>query len=142
MGYRLGFIHLDDAESITEVSERVKEYIKNRKLDKGQWAQGRGWDDQNLKERRYPTRHDLDAVSPDNPVALTRICGHMITLNTYALKACGITKSTPNPPGGVIDKDSNGEPTGVLRDARGLVTPHIPPPHMRRFDRVSATLRL
>ena len=128
MGYRLGSIQLDDAESIIEISERVKKYIKNRKLIRGAWAQGRGWDDQNLKEKRYPTLHDLDVVSPDNPVALTRICGHMIILNTCALKACGITKSTHNPPGGVIDKDSYGEPTGVLRDARGIVTPHIPPP--------------
>jgi predicted amidohydrolase YtcJ len=128
MGYRLGHLQLDDAESIGDIVGRLGEYIRARRLPKGKWAQGRGWDDQNLAERRYPDRHDLDEASPDNPTALTRICGHMIVLNSRALEACGITKDTPNPPGGVIDKDAGGEPTGVLRDARGIVTPHIPPP--------------
>jgi len=128
MGYRLGHLQLDDAESIGDIVRRLGEYIRARRLPKGKWAQGRGWDDQNLVERRYPDRHDLDEASPDNPVALTRICGHMIVLNSRALEACGITRDTPNPPGGVIDKDADGEPTGVLRDARGIVTPHIPPP--------------
>ncbi len=128
MGYALTHLQLIDAKSIGEITEGLRHYIKSRRIAKGNWVQGRQWDDQNLEERRYPTRHDLDEVSPDNPVALTRICAHMITLNTCALEACGITRDTPNPPGGVIDKDEHGEPTGVLRDARGLVTPHIPPP--------------
>jgi hypothetical protein len=128
MGYRLGHLQLDDAESIGDIVGRLGEYIRARRLPRGKWAQGRGWDDQNLAERRYPDRHDLDEASPENPVALTRICGHMIVLNSRALEACGITRGTPNPPGGVIDKDACGEPTGVLRDARGIVTPHIPPP--------------
>ncbi len=128
MGYSLTHLQLSDARSIGDIVEGLRDYISSRGLTKYQWVQGRQWDDQNLKEERYPTRHDLDPVSPDNPVALTRICGHMITLNTSALKACGITRDTPNPPGGVVDKDEQGEPTGVLRDARGLVTPHIPPP--------------
>jgi predicted amidohydrolase YtcJ len=128
MGYRLGHLQLDDADSIGDIVARLREYIRSRRLPRDKWVQGRGWDDQYLKERRYPDRHDLDKASPDNPVALTRICGHMIVLNSRALEACGITADTPNPPGGVIDKDESGEPTGVLRDARGIVTPHIPPP--------------
>ena len=128
MGYRLGHLQLDDADSIGDIVGRLREYIRSRRLPRDKWVQGRGWDDQYLKERRYPDRHDLDEASPDNPVALTRICGHMIVLNSRALEACGITADTPNPPGGVIDKDESGEPTGVLRDARGIVTPHIPPP--------------
>ena len=128
MGYRLGHLQLDDAESIGDIVGRLREYIRARRVPKGKWVQGRGWDDQNLAERRYPDRHDVDEASPDNPVALTRICGHMIVLNSNALEACGITRGSPNPSGGVIDKDADGEPTGVLRDARGIVSPHIPPP--------------
>ncbi len=71
MGYRLGHLQLDDAESIGDIVGRLGEYIRARRLPKGKWAQGRGWDDQNLAERRYPDRRDLDEASPDNPVALT-----------------------------------------------------------------------
>jgi predicted amidohydrolase YtcJ len=128
MGYSLTHLQLSNARSMGDIVEGLRNYISARSLAKCKWVQGRQWDDQNLKEGRYPTRHDLDPVSPDNPVALTRICGHMITLNTRALEACGITRDTPNPSGGLVDKDECGEPTGILRDARGLVTSHIPPP--------------
>jgi predicted amidohydrolase YtcJ len=128
MGYSLTHLQLSNARSMGDIVEGLRNYISARSLAKCKWVQGRQWDDQNLKEGRYPTRHDLDPVSPDNPVALTRICGHMITLNTRALEACGITRDTPNPSGGIVDKDECGEPTGILRDARGIVTPHIPPP--------------
>lgn len=128
IGFRLVQLQLSDAESIEEIVGDLEEYIESRGLPEGKWVQGRGWDDQNLSERRYPNRYDLDAVSPDNPVALTRVCGHMIVLNSRGLEACDISKDTPNPEGGVIDKDDQGEPTGVLRDARSLVTRIIPPP--------------
>jgi len=128
MGFGLGHLQLSDAESITEIVERLKNYISSKELPKDKWVQGRGWDDQNLSEKRYPNRHDLDEVSPDNPTALTRICGHMIVLNSKALEFCRIDKDSPNPEGGLIDKDKFGEPTGILRDARNLVMPNIPPP--------------
>jgi predicted amidohydrolase YtcJ len=128
IGFRLGQLQLSDAESIKEIVGNLGEYIESHRVPEGKWVQGRGWDDQNLAERRYPNRYDLDAVSPDNPVALTRVCGHMIVLNSRALEACDVSKDTPNPEGGVIDKDDQGEPTGVLRDARSLVTRVIPPP--------------
>ena len=128
MGYSLTHLQLIGAKSIREIVSLLGEYISARGVVEGKWVQGRQWDDQNLEERRYPTKYDLDGVSSDNPVALTRICGHMITLNSRALEVCGITRNTPNPPGGVIDRDEQGEPTGVLRDSRGLVTPYIPPP--------------
>lgn len=128
MGYSLTHLQLRDATSIREIVEGLRDYISTRGVPRDKWVQGRQWDDQNLRERRYPTRHDLDQASPDNPVALTRICGHMIVLNTRALEVCGITRDTHNPPGGVVDKDELGKPTGVLRDARDLVTPYIPPP--------------
>ena len=138
IGFRIGQLQLSDAESIEEIVGDLGEYIESHGLPEGKWVQGRGWDDQNLAERRYPNRYDLDAVSPDNPVALTRVCGHMIVLNSRALEACDISKDTPNPEGGVIDKDDQGEPTGVLRDARSLVTRLIPPPS---YDELRQGLR-
>ena len=138
IGYKIGQLQLSDAESIEEIVGDLGKYILSHGLPEGKWVQGRGWDDQNLAERRYPNRYDLDAVSPDNPVALTRICGHMIVLNSRALEACEISKDAPNPEGGVIDKDDQGEPTGVLRDARRLVTRLIPPPS---YDELRQGLR-
>ena len=138
IGFRLMQLQLSDSESIKEIVGDLGEYIESRGLPEGKWVQGRGWDDQNLAERRYPNRYDLDRTSPDNPVALTRVCGHMIILNSRALEACDISKDTPNPEGGVIDKDDQGEPTGVLRDARSLVTRVIPPPS---YDELRQGLR-
>ena len=138
MGYRLGHLQLDNAESMDDIVGGLKGYITSHRLRKGKWVQGRGWDDQNLREKRYPNRYDLDRTSPENPAALTRICGHMIVLNSRALEVCGLKGGTPNPPGGVIDKDAQGEPTGVLRDARDLVSPHIPPP---TYDELRQGLR-
>jgi len=138
IGFRLTQLQLSNSESIEEIVDGLEEYIDSRGLPEGKWVQGRGWDDQNLAEKRYPNRYDLDKVSPDNPVALTRVCGHMIVLNSRALEACDISKDTPNPEGGVIDKDDQGEPTGVLRDARSLVTRVIPPPS---YDELRQGLR-
>ncbi len=138
IGFRLTQLQLSDAESIEEIVNDLDKYILSRGLAEGKWVKGKGWDDQNLSERRYPNRYDLDTVSPDNPVALTRVCGHMIILNSRALEACNISKDTPNPEGGVIDKDAQGEPTGVLRDARRLVTRVIPPPS---YDELRQGLR-
>jgi predicted amidohydrolase YtcJ len=128
MGYRLTHLDLSNTISVKNIVDDLEDYIKTRNIPAGRWVQGRGWDDQNLKEKRYPTRYDLDKISPDNPVVLTRICGHMMVLNSLALNECNISKNTPNPPGGVIDKDENGEPTGILRDARPLVQPYVSPP--------------
>lgn len=142
-GYRLGHLQLSEADSIKDVLARLKHYIEFRGLPEGKWVQGRGWDDQYLRERRYPNKYDLDKVSPDNPVVLTRVCGHMMVLNSLALELCNITKDTPNPRGGVIDKDDQNDPTGVLRDARGLVSEYIPPPtyeELRQGIRDAASL--
>lgn len=98
-------------------------------LPQGTWVTGRGYNEAELPERRHPTRYDLDAASLDHPIALTRTCGHMIVANSKALEAAGITRDTPNPPGGVIVRDLNGEPTGLLQEtAMGLLNRVIPEP--------------
>lgn len=91
------------------------------------WILGRGYDESSLDERRHPTRADLDNVSADRPLALTRICGHIMALNTKALELAGITANTPDPAGGVVERDEHGNPTGILKEtAMAFVNRVIP----------------
>jgi predicted amidohydrolase YtcJ len=93
----------------------------------GEWIIGGQWDSASIGSP--PHRSMLDAVSPDNPVVLTDISGHSAWANSSALEIAGVTASTPNPPGGVIERDAEGNATGVLREsAAGLVRARVPPP--------------
>jgi len=100
--------------SIAEIEQAVAE--RAAALPPGQWIRGAGWDDAKLTERRYITRHDLDRVSPDHPVYLVHVSGHLAVANSAALKLAHIVKDTQDPQGGVIERDQSGEPTGVLKD--------------------------
>lgn len=92
----------------------------------GAWIVGRGWIETHWPEGRFPTRADLDAVAPDNPVYLTRADGHASVANSRALVAGGINRATKAPAGGAILKDAKGEPTGMLiDDAQPLVEDKI-----------------
>jgi predicted amidohydrolase YtcJ len=91
-------------------------------LAPGTWITGSGYDHDRIVGNRHPTRWDLDKVSPDHPVWLGRCCGHMGVANSAALKLAGISRDTPNPPGGVIVRE-NGEPTGLLQE-RALEAMH------------------
>ncbi|MFE7216208.1 amidohydrolase [Streptomyces sp. NPDC057611] len=111
--------------SIVDIITSVADAVSMARA--GEWIRGRGWDPQYLAEGRYPTRQDLDAVSPNNPVYLTEWSGHAIWVNSAALNLAGITRDTVPPPGGVIVKDADGEPTGLLFEgARGLVSRVLP----------------
>jgi predicted amidohydrolase YtcJ len=115
------------APDIETIIERFR--ARAEILPAGTWITGRGYNEAELPERRHPTRADLDAASPNHPIALTRTCGHMIVANTRALELAGITRDTPNPPGGIIVHDENGEPTGLVQEtAMGLLTGVIPEP--------------
>lgn len=83
----------------------------------GGWIVGQGYDQATLNEGRHPTRDDLDRVSPDHPVFLWRTCHHIAVANSRALALAGITAGTPDPRDGTIDRDAQGEPTGVLRES-------------------------
>ncbi len=85
-------------------------------LPSGTWLEGRGYDENQLLEHRHPTRADLDRASSHHPIVLGRTCGHIIVVNSIALRLAGIGASTPDPVGGQIDRDDRGEPTGVLRE--------------------------
>ncbi|HYE69651.1 MAG TPA: amidohydrolase [Anaerovoracaceae bacterium] len=89
------------------------------KVQPGEWITGFGWNNTIWEDKAYPTKEDLDAVAPNNPVVLDRTDGHMIWVNSKALEMAGITKDTMNPQGGEILKDASGNPTGCLTDTAG-----------------------
>ena len=113
-------VRLDQAHSVPEILNLVEKQVS--RVSAAEWilALG-GWHYSQLKERRAPTRQELDRVAPNNPVLLRAGLSHpstlMAVLNGAALKAAGITRDTVPPPNGVIEKDATGEPTGVLRQA-------------------------
>lgn len=87
-----------------------------REVAPGEWILGFGWNNEVWEDKNYPTKAELDLIAPDNPVVLTRTDGHMIWVNSRALKLAGITRETQNPQGGEILKDAVGNPTGCLTD--------------------------
>src|ERR1051326_1963455 len=107
-------IKLSDATSVTEIVSRVKAAVATAKP--GEWVYGSGWDEGKLSEHRYVTATDLDVVSPNNPVWLTHTTGHYGVANSLALKLAHITAATTDPPAGTIDRDAQGNPTGVLKE--------------------------
>ncbi|WP_195759990.1 amidohydrolase [Paracoccus sp. S-4012] len=115
-----------DARSIADVQEAVAARVAE--TAPGEWIQASSaWHESTLAEGRLPTRHDLDAVSPDNPVYVPR-GGHVVTVNSAALAAAGITRDTPNPEGGIIVRDEQGEPTGVLLESATYLVREVLPP--------------
>jgi len=115
-----------NATSMADVQRLVKEKVAKSKP--GEFIRGNGWDESKLAELRYITAKDIDAVSPNNPVYLTQTMGHYGTANTAAMKLAGITKDTPDPPGGTIDRGPDGTPTGVFKErAQSLIRSLIPP---------------
>ncbi len=127
IGWRELYFDLTGVESLAALQQRLRERAAN---DKGAWIVGRGWIESRWAPAAFPGRQDLDSVVTDRPVILERIDGHAIVVNSLALKVAGITRDTPNPPGGEILKDLvTGEPTGMLIDrARALVEDLVPPP--------------
>ncbi len=118
-------VNLRDTESLADAMEKVKQ----RAMDtpKGEWVLGKAWDESKWPENRYITRYDLDEISTDHPIYLARVCGHLVSVNSLALELAEITKDTPSPSGGQIDKSEDGEPTGILRECRYLIERVVPP---------------
>jgi predicted amidohydrolase YtcJ len=125
-GFSLANVDLRDAQSPQELARRLGDYA--RKLPKGRWVLGGDWDHERWPGAPLPTKEMIDAATPDNPVWVNRLDGHMALANSLALKLAGITRETKDPPGGLIVRDpKTGEPTGVLKDcAEDLVDRAIP----------------
>ncbi len=120
-------VNLEGTRSETEAQQRVADFIKNTQDQL--WIRGRGWDQNLWPSRKFPTAKTLDEISQKLPVYLTRIDGHACWVNSKALSIAGITKNTPDPKGGKIIRESNGNPTGVLLDAAmELVSRYLPKP--------------
>lgn len=117
---------LSDAATIDDVLRRVQ--AAAAKLKPGQWLTGSGWDEGKLAERRYLLASDLDKVSPRNPVWLVHTTGHYGAANHEALRLAHITAATKDPPAGTIDRDPQGVPTGVLKEAAMDAVVRLIPP--------------
>lgn len=107
-------VKLEGCRSLQEAVARVQAGVDGRKPGDLIW--GGGWNHLDWATPRFPNRQAIDAVAPNNPVILTRKDGHSVWLNSLALRAARITRDTPDPAGGVIDRDDEGEPTGILRE--------------------------
>jgi len=127
VGQREMTLNLEGTTSLEDLLAKVKARVDQAKP--GEWVTGRGWIETHWQPPAFPTRWDLDKVSPNNPVILGRADGHGAVANSAALKLAGVDKSTPNPFGGEISKDKqSGEPNGMLLDAaQGLVRRKVPP---------------
>lgn len=126
LGNRLLQLDARNVSDKDEIIERVAEHVAD--AEAGEWIQGRGWDQNRWSVKEFPTKEELDGVSPDNPVFLRRVDGHAAWVNSLALEIAGITRETPDPPGGEIIRYASGEPAGTLVDnAFRLVSEHIPP---------------
>ncbi len=130
-GFSLLSIRLRDAESREEFITRIDD--KAKEIKKGVWILDGDWDHQSFDPPELPRKEWIDPVTPHNPVCVNRHDGHMVLVNSLALKLAGITKNTPTPAGGEILKDpETGEPTGILKDAAmNLVMRHSPEPSFK-----------
>jgi predicted amidohydrolase YtcJ len=114
-GAQLDSVQLNDATSAEEFARRIGERAKT--TPKGEWILGGDWDDTKWTPAELPTKEMIDRVAPDTPVFVSRYDGHMGVANSLVLRLAGITAKTPDPPGGTIVRDAQGNPTGALKDA-------------------------
>lgn len=117
---------LGNVQSIPDIIAALKE--KEKSVKPGAWIIGTHYDDTLLREKRHPTRYDLDQVPGGHPLWIIHASGHLGVANSKALEIAGITRDTPQPKGGHIRKDPNtGEPNGVFEESGSLITRRIPP---------------
>lgn len=120
-------VDVTGVKSLAEMQARIK--AAAQAAAPVAWLTGGGWDHTLWPSKTLPTKADLDAVTDGHPAFLVRVDGHIAIANSAALAAAGITKTTPDPQGGKIDRDASGEATGIIREtAQALIDKHIPPP--------------
>lgn len=140
-GLSLRQVAMADTADLAEAMQRIRQ--RAEATPPGEWILGRGFVEDKWTAGRLPTRRDLDQVAPRNPVYIFRACGHISVANSLALQIAGVTAATADPPGGQIDRDEAGEPTGVLREqAAGLVGAKVPTLTKEQLrDALSAAVR-
>ena len=138
-GESMEAVQLNDATSNADFVRRLAAYAA--KSPKGDWIRGGEWDETKWLPAELPTRQQIDAATPDNPVSIDRYDGHMVLANARALALAGITRATLDPAGGVIVRDAQGEPTGALKDAATeLINKVIPAPNREQCRRAMANV--
>lgn len=118
------YIELSEVTSIAQMQDLLR--AKVAQLGEGEWITGYGWSEDQLVDVRRPVRQDLDAAAPNNPVTFTRAGGHSAVVNTLALTLAEITFDTPDPEGGVIERDEEGQATGIIRERQNIVDRLVP----------------
>jgi predicted amidohydrolase YtcJ len=132
-GQSLASVQLRDVTSRGQFVKRIGDDAAKRTA--GEWIVDGNWDEEKWTPAELPTHAWIDAVTPNNPVWVNRSDGHMMLANALAMKLAGITKETPDVPGGVIVRDNAGNPTGIFKDAaKDLVERVIPPPSDEQVD--------
>lgn len=127
IGQRELGLNLQGINELDETVSKIRERVEV--TPEGEWVVGVGWIENNWSDQRFLTKDDLDPFSPDNPVVANRAGEHSIVANSKAMEIAGVTRNTPDPEGGQILKDENGEPTGMFVDnAMDLIRRHIPIP--------------
>jgi predicted amidohydrolase YtcJ len=139
-GFERLTVNLVGVKSLTEFRERIRARVET--AAPGEWIVGGGWDQTLWPVKELPTRWDLDEVSSGHPVFVQRVDGHIGVANTRALQLASVTIASKDPAGGAIDRDSTGQPNGVLREtARDAVFAVVPKPtHDQRRQAIEASL--
>jgi predicted amidohydrolase YtcJ len=134
-------VNLDGTKSLAEFRDRIRSHVKTAIPQ--EWITGGGWDETKWTTNRLPSRKDLDEITTEHPIFLHRTDGHIAVANSLALKVANITPTSPDPAGGRIDRDADGQPTGILREgAKNAVIAVIPPPtHARRRQAIELVLQ-
>lgn len=132
---RLG-VDLVGADSLDEFKKCIGDFAA--KTPSGKWIKGAGWNELVWPDGKMPTRYDIDAVAPDHPAFFIRLCHHVYVANSKALELAGITKDTPDPLGGTIGRDENGEPNGLLFENAAMNLMEDAAPAMTEDDLVEA----
>jgi len=134
-GLQLDNVQLNDAKTPEEFARRIGEQAK--KTSKGQWIQGGDWDETKWTPAQLPTKELIDPATPNTPVFVNRYDGHMALANSAALRLAGVTSKTPDPPGGTVVRDAQGNPTGALKDAAMDYVYKVIPPLSRDQRRLA-----
>lgn len=123
----------NNVRSIADIQSQLRKRIVA--TAHGEWISAKGYNEFYLAEKRHPNRWDLDRAVSTHPVKLTHRSGHAHVLNSLALQLTGITKTTPDPPGGIIERDfDTAEPTGLLYEMGDFLAKKIPPPDAEQFE--------
>ena len=133
LGYQALGLDLSGSPSLADARERLRGYAASHPAPA--WIKGGGWNQERWALGRFPTAADIDSVVPDRPVVLDRVDGHAVLANSVAMQAAGITARTADPPGGRIERDAKGRPTGMFVDqAQALIKDAVPKPLPRERD--------